>query len=213
MDWTDWAAHLIYALLWASFGLGHSVLANAGVKRRMAMLGRGYRLAYNAVATVHISVVFGAGIILLGDAPRFGLPVSVSALLFGLAGLGTVLMMWSARYYDMSRLAGTRQLREPDAPEDEPLRLDGPHRYVRHPFYACGLLIVWGLAQSPFGVATALWASAYFVIGAAAEERRLLRLYGEAYETYRRRIPGFIPAPLLGRRPLPAPPRSPVPDA
>jgi protein-S-isoprenylcysteine O-methyltransferase Ste14 len=201
----DWAAHLIYGLLWASFGLGHSVFANAGVKRRMAMLGRWYRMAYNAVATLHLGVVFGAGLLMLGDAPRFDLPGWASAVMLGVAALGTGLMLWSARYYDMARLAGTRQIREPDASEDEPLRLDGPHRYVRHPFYATGLLIVWGLAQSPFGLATAVWASAYLVIGAMAEERRLLRLYGEDYAAYRRRIPGFVPAPLLGRAPLPPP--------
>nr|WP_246152256.1 isoprenylcysteine carboxylmethyltransferase family protein [Roseospira navarrensis] len=183
--------------------MGHSVLANAGMKRRMAALGRTYRLAYNAVATVHIAVVFGAGILLLGDAPRFPLPLWASAAMFGAAAVGTGLMLWSARYYDMARLAGTRQVREPDAPEDETLRLDGPHRFVRHPFYATGLLIVWGLAQSPFGLATAVWASLYLVIGAAVEERRLLRLYGDSYADYRRKIPGFIPAPLLGRRPLP----------
>jgi len=103
----------------------------------------------------------------------------------------------------MGRLAGLRQIREPEAPEDEGLRLDGPHRVVRHPFYASGLMIVWGLALSPFGLATALWASAYLVIGGLIEERRLLKRYGDAYARYRRRIPGFVPAPLLGRAPLP----------
>ncbi|KAA5602191.1 isoprenylcysteine carboxylmethyltransferase family protein [Roseospira marina] len=198
----DWAAHGLYALAWASFGLGHSVLANASVKRRLHTLGHSYRLAYNAVATVHIALVFAAGHLLLGEAPPFPLPVWARAALFDITGLGVALMLWSARYYDMARLAGTRQLREPDAPEDEDLRLDGPHRYVRHPFYATGLLIVWGLAQDPLGLATALWASVYLVVGAAAEEHRLLRLHGRAYAEYRQRIPGFIPAPLIGRRPL-----------
>ncbi|MBB4286696.1 methyltransferase family protein [Roseospira goensis] len=205
MDATvPWGAHALYVALWASFGLGHSVFANRGVKRRLAGLGRWYRLAYNAIATVHIGLVFGLGLWLLGDAPAFDLPGIVRGAMLGGAVLGVALLLWSSRYYDMARLAGLRQIREPDAPEDEALRLDGPHRFVRHPFYASGLLIVWGLALSPFGLATALWASAYLVIGAAVEERRLLRRYGAAYAAYRRRIPGFIPAPLLGRRPLPA---------
>lgn len=199
----DWAAHALYAALWASFGLGHSLFANSGVKHRLGALGRWYRLAYNALASAHVAVVFGVGLWLLGPKPSFDLPTGAQAAMMALALAGGALLLWSSRFYDMGRLAGLRQIGEPAAPEDESLRLDGPHRYVRHPFYASGLLIVWGLALSPFGLATALWASAYLIIGAGIEERRLLKRYGAAYARYRRRIPGFLPAPLLGRAPLP----------
>lgn len=202
----DWAAHTVYAALWASFGLGHSIFANSGIKARLSALGRWYRLAYNAVATAHICLVFGVGLWLLGPKPAFALPPWAQAGMLALAAAGAVLLMWSSRYYDMGRLAGFRQIQEPEAPEDEGLRLDGPHRVVRHPFYASGLMLVWGLALSPFGLATALWASAYLIIGGRIEERRLLTRYGTDYARYMRRIPGFVPAPLMGRAPLPADP-------
>ena len=43
------------------------------------------------------------------------------------------------------------------------------------------------------GLATAVWGSAYLVIGTAFEERKLRRLYGQAYEDYRARVPAFVP--------------------
>jgi len=200
----DWIYHALYAALWVSFGLGHSLFANAAVKRRVP-LGRWYRLTYNAIATVHIAVVMGVGWVLLGTAPPFAVPWPLTALQLLMAALGTGLLVLFSMFYDMGRLAGFRQIREPAAPEDEPLRLDGPHRYLRHPLYAAGLILLWGLALSPYGLATALWGSLYFLLGSLSEERRLLARYGEAYAAYRRRIPGFIPAPLLGRAPLPPP--------
>jgi len=91
----DWAAHSLYALLWASFGLGHSLFANSGVKARLAALGRWYRLAYNALATAHIALVFGVGAWLLGPRPPFPLPLWAQAGMLTLAAAGCVLLMWS----------------------------------------------------------------------------------------------------------------------
>jgi len=77
--------------------------------------------------------------------------------------------------------------------EDEPLRLDGLHRFVRHPLYAAGLLILWGRIGGPFELATAVWGTLYIVIGTAMEERRLARLYGADYTAYRQRVPAYVP--------------------
>lgn len=182
--------HLLYALAWLAFGLTHSGLA--GGKGR-AWLGRGYRLAYNLVAVVQFALVAWAGVATLGDRPPFPLPA------WALAGLGAVhvggwvALVWSARFYDLGRLAGTTQWRRPDLPADEGLRLDGPHAYVRHPLYAAGHLILWGAAVSPLGLATAVWGSLYLLVGAAFEERRLLRLYGDGYARYRARVPSLVP--------------------
>ena len=56
----DVTPHLIYAAAWASFGLGHSLLARDGFKRRFRpLIGAAYRIAYNAVAAVHLVAVFG----------------------------------------------------------------------------------------------------------------------------------------------------------
>ena len=88
---------------------------------------------------------------------------------------------------------GTSQVRRPDEAEDETLRIDGLHRYVRHPLYSGLFLILWGHAQTEFALATAIWASIYLVIGTVFEERRLIERYGEAYRDYRARTPAYVP--------------------
>jgi len=191
---TPLTAHLLYALAWASFGAGHSALATAGGRAVLERyFGAGHRIAYNIIAAVHIAAVVAVGHWVLDPLPAFALPRALSWTLSGMSLLGLAAGIWSLRYYDTGRLLGTAQLRHPAAPEDEPLRLDGPHRYVRHPLYASGFLILWGLAQDHFGLATAVWGSAYLVIGSRFEERKLLRLYGQAYADYRRRVPAFVP--------------------
>ena len=59
----------------------------------------------------------------------------------------------------------------------------GLHRYVRHPLYSALFLCLWGLVQDPLSLATALWGSLYTLIGTYFEERKLISLYGEAYQT------------------------------
>ncbi len=198
MTGIDWTGHLGYGLAWLSFGIGHSLLAASGVKARLRpRFGAWYRLAYNAVATVHIAVVFGVGWAVLGDAPAFDLPPAAT-LAFHLSAItGAVLMAIAMRGYDLGRLTGTRQVRADRRgialAEDEPLRRDGLHRFVRHPIYTGALLFLWGRALDPLGVATALWGTIYLVIGILFEERKLVELYGRAYSDYRARVPMLVP--------------------
>lgn len=187
-------AHLAYALAWLSFGLVHSLLAREGVKARLApVLGRGYRLAYNLFALAHLGAVLAVGRMTLGALPGFDRPAWLVATQGAMLAAGAVVLAVALRGYDLGLFAGTRQLREGEQADQEPLRLDGLHRYVRHPLYAGAHLALWGLAASPLGLATAVWASCYLVIGAMFEERALVRRYGTAYERYRRQVPAIIP--------------------
>jgi protein-S-isoprenylcysteine O-methyltransferase Ste14 len=184
--------HIAYALAWAFFALGHSGLANAAVKRRLApLLGRGQRLAYNSVAIAQFGLIAWVGVATLGGHPAFALPGWVVAAMTAIHVAGWVILIGAARSYDLGRLAGTAQWR--GASEDEGLRFDGPHAWVRHPLYAGGYLILWGAAIGPLGLATALWGSLYLALGTWFEERKLLARYGEAYACYHRRVPALLP--------------------
>ena len=195
---TTIAAHALYALAWFSFGLGHSLLAGTRAKALLApALGPYYRIAYNGLAGIHVAGVWLAGKWLFAGAAPFALTGTVGAGLTGLSILGIVFFLLALRGYDLGRLAGTTQIRNhrlgTAEPEDEPLRTDGFHAWVRHPLYAGAYLILWGNAQDPFGLATAIWASAYFAIGTMFEERRLRKLYGDAYRSYQASVPAIIP--------------------
>ena len=191
-------AHLIYACAWLSFGLGHSLLASRAVKSRFdSLLGAYYRLVYNAVACIHLGIVWLIGAWAFQQTSDFDLPRAVHIVMLAVSVAGWAMMLISLGSYDLGRLAGTRQIRSyrrgVKEPEDEPLRVGGLHRYVRHPLYLAGFLILWGRVTGHFELATAMWGSAYLIVGAWFEERRLMALYGQAYSDYRSRVPAFVP--------------------
>lgn len=190
------ADHLIYALLWLSFGAGHSLLAGATLKRAFPA---GYRLAYNAVALVHVAAVVAIGrLVLAPGAAVFDRPGWLQTVQWVALAGGLIVTALALRGYDLGLLAGTAQWRAARRGAtaedgDEALRLDGLHRYVRHPLYAGVIACLWGLVDSEFALATAIWVSACFWLGSRFEERRLIARHGAAYCAYRARVPALVP--------------------
>lgn len=156
-------------------------------------LGRYTRLAYNGFAVLHLGIVWWLGRVWLGAAAPLGLSAAVGMVGDGITVLGLVIIGIALMGYDRGRFLGTTQLRAPDATPDEALRIDGLHRYIRHPLYSGLFLVLWGHAQTEFALATAVWGSIYLIIGARFEERRLIDRYGAAYQIYRSRVPAFFP--------------------
>jgi len=192
--------HIAYSLLWFAFGIGHSLLSGAGAKRAFAAwLGPAYRLAFNIFASLHFAITWYLGLVWLGGGQSAPLlfPAWVDMARLLIAGAGFVVVLLALRTYDLGRFSGLTQLRHPESaeetPEAEPLLIQGPHRLVRHPLYSGVFLFIWGIVDTEFSLATAVWVSLYLVIGSRFEERRLARLYGRAYETYRADVPAFVP--------------------
>jgi protein-S-isoprenylcysteine O-methyltransferase Ste14 len=187
--------HVIYAALWASFGIGHSLLTGASRGTGLGRtFGRGHRLAYNVGALLHLALVYGIGRVVLAhedvDWPVQH-PVSVAMLVA--AGVGVAIILLAVRRYDRAAFLGTAQLRGAEGDDDAPLNVAGLNRFVRHPLYLGVLMVLWSGATSPFGAATALWGTTYILLGSRAEERRLVARFGTAYSDYRHRVPGLLP--------------------
>ncbi len=191
-------AHLLYALLWASFGFGHSLLADARVKARLKPYFRaGYRLAYNSLAVLHVLAIVAIGAWLFRGAAPFALPLHVKVAQWVGLGFGAGIFLVALSGYDLARLMGTAQWKAARAgqflDDEEALRTDGLHRYVRHPLYSGGFLILWGRVTDESSLAAAIWASLYLVIGTYFEERRLRARFGEMYARYRAQVPAYLP--------------------
>ncbi len=189
-----WLDHLIYGLAWASFGLAHSILARgSGAALLRRVFGAVERLAYNGIAAIHLLAILLVGQWVLGAQPGFTRPEWLAWLQWCVLAFGLLVGLRALSSYDLGLFAGTKQLRGEAADGDEPLASRGLHRYVRHPLYSALFLCLWGLVNDPLSLATAVWGSLYTLIGTYFEERKLISQYGEAYETYRRRVPAFLP--------------------
>ncbi len=206
--------HLLFAALWASFGLVHTVLAGTRAKTALApLLGDYYRAAYNVVAAAHLGLIFWVEWRFFPDRTVFHFPAWLTWLLYVAQAGGWFVVALGVFQYDLGRFAGLTQVRaavrrrelarsrvdgggvRPPAPvgPDEPMRTGGPHRYIRHPLYAGLFIVLWTRAFDEFALASAVWGSLYLLIGAHFEERKLLRYYGDAYRRYRAAVPAYIP--------------------
>ena len=108
--------------------------------------------------------------------------------------LGFVL---SSGLYDAAEFLGLRQWREQErrVEDQENFRISNVHRYVRHPWYALGLVLIWTRDMNLPMLVTATLLTAYLVIGSRLEERKLIAYYGDVYVNYRRLVPGLFPLP------------------
>jgi len=78
----------------------------------------------------------------------------------------------------------------------------GIYGVVRHPQFSAGLLMLWVRNLRDTDAVISVVLSAYLLIGAYIEERRLLRKFGEEYVHYRERVPAFVPARIPRLREL-----------
>lgn len=72
----------------------------------------------------------------------------------------------------------------------------GPYRFIRNPMYLGHLIFLAGLAlalRSWIGLALLAWHLVWFDRRVREDEERLTALFGEPYESYRRRTARWIP--------------------
>ncbi|MEJ2465774.1 MAG: hypothetical protein P8045_08705 [Candidatus Thiodiazotropha sp.] len=191
---------ILLCLLWlAYFGI-HSLTASLWLKSRIAArwptLMPSYRLAFNAASALLLLPPL-ALMWSLGGEPLWRYEGIWDGLRFTLMGLAAVGFIWSLRYYDGMEFLGLRQLHENlhEIEDQERLHISPLHRFVRHPWYSLGLVLVWTQEMDEARLLSSLMITGYLLIGSRLEENKLQIYHGERYRRYREQVPGLIPRP------------------
>jgi protein-S-isoprenylcysteine O-methyltransferase Ste14 len=190
----------LLALSWLLYGLLHSLLASSRAKLEFNNYFPGfsgsYRLLYNLLAGLLLIVPVGLllsypGPVLWQWPGMLGWLADAAALL-ALAGF-----IWSSGIYDMREFLGLSQIKDPraSAEDQSPFRIAAAHRFVRHPWYFFGLVIVWSREMNAAWLLTAVTLTLYVIVGSRLEEHKLIQHYGEQYRRYRHKVPGLLPRP------------------
>ncbi len=195
-------AHLLWllGLGWAGYGLLHSLTASlkfkAWFRSRFPRAWPAYRLGYNLLSALLLLPLLW----LLGSwqgPPLWQWPGAPGWLMNGIAVAALAGFVASLRLYQTGEFLGLAQLRRrsPELHDQAPLRIAWPHRYVRHPWYFLGLLIIWTREMHAAWLVTAVVLTLYLVIGSRLEEKKLIECHGERYRRYRDAVPGLVPLP------------------
>lgn len=183
------------------YGAVHSALASLTAKARarrwFGNLGvRTYRLLYNLFAVLSLLPVLAlTGLLpdrLLYTIPFPWVGITLAGQLLAVLALAVGLLQTGPASF-----FGIRQLLAPDPAREcaaAGLVVTGLYRWVRHPLYTAGLVFIWLVPRMTLNMlAFNLGATVYIILGAILEERKLLREFGEAYDSYRRTTPMLFP--------------------
>jgi len=194
---------IILAVL--GYGLLHTLLASVEMKAHArnwfgSKTDRVYRLAYNFIAIFTLLPILFLPVLLVDEEIyRIHLPWVIVTL--SIQALAVIILVIGLRQTGISSFIGFRQLLLPEDTSPPRLMTNGLYRYVRHPLYSAGLAFIWLLPIMTWNLfALLIGLSAYIIIGAYFEERKLLNEFGDDYAKYRQRTPMLIPGlrlPLL----------------
>lgn len=185
---------------WLGYFALHSVLASLFVKRAVARrwpaLFPAYRLVYNGVAVLLVLppffyvVRYPGATLWAWEGPAWW---AVQAL----AVAATIGFLVTLRGYDGLEFVGLRQWRagQTRVEDQERFKLSPLHRFVRHPWYFLGLVLVWTREMSAAWLLTSIVVTLYIFVGSRLEERKLSLYHGEVYSDYKRLVPGLVPRP------------------
>jgi len=191
-------ALIVDALLLGIFAIQHSVMARPAFKRWWTRIipHESERSTFVLVSSLLLLLIYWKWQPLPvqmwhveGEAGRIAL-TGVSWLGWGIVFLSTFLI-------NHFNLFGLQQvfaaLRKRDLPDPE-FRTPLLYKLVRHPLMFGFLLVFWGTPDMTAGhLLFAVMTTGYILVALQFEERDLIRLFGMAYQEYRRRVPMLVP--------------------
>jgi protein-S-isoprenylcysteine O-methyltransferase Ste14 len=190
---------LIFAIvLW---GVVHSIMASLGFKDMLQRtLGNGFMKFYRLFYNIFSVVSFVPILYLMAVMPNrdlYQVPAPWSYVMLAGQGLSVLLLLVAVLQTDTLAFVGLRQILTDE--ENGKLVTGGLYRFVRHPLYTFGLLILW-LTPSMTINSLIFYISltVYIFVGAYFEERKLLREFGQEYADYKTATPMLIPGVKFG---------------
>src|ERR1700690_561944 len=165
----------------AAWGIVHSLLASLAFKDFFhKTLGdnfmRAYRLGYNIFSTLSLLPILW----LMWMRPNpvvYFITAPWKYLMLAGQGIAAFLLFYGVLQTDPLSFIGLSQL---VAPHNQPgtLVTSGLYRFVRHPLYSAGLLLLWLTTTMTINqLIVYVCATVYIFVGAYFEERKLLREY------------------------------------
>ena len=200
MSGTDWRHMALLALSWLAYFAMHSLLASLWLKTWVAAhftrIMPLYRLGFNSLAVLTLLPILSLTFLYRGPA-LWAWRGSAAWLANGLALAAVCGFMASLKHYDIQEFLGVRQweFRSQRVQDQEGFHLSPFHRYVRHPWYFFGLVLIWTRDMSSATFLSAVMTTIYFVIGSRLEEGKLQVSHGDIYWRYMKSVPGLIPLP------------------
>jgi len=154
---------------------------------------RYHRLLYNAFAVASLIPVLVLDRSLRGE-PLFAWDGAWRLLQAAFLLVAVVLFVLGGRGHDLRRFVGLAQATgHRDSDDGGALKTDGVLGLTRHPWYLGGLLCLWAVDLDASVLVRNVVLTAYLVIGAWWEERKLVAEFGQAYRDYQQRVPMFLP--------------------
>jgi len=200
MTESAWRDIVLMSFCWIAYFALHSALASLVVKRRVAAdwpnLMPYYRLTYNILASLLILPILW--LTYHDPEPMLWRWQGIAAWLANGLALAAILGFWlSLKSYDMQEFLGLRQLQfhVRKVEDQEHFHLSPFHRFVRHPWYFFGLVLIWTRDMSVTTLLSSVIITLYFLVGSRLEEKKLLVYHGNIYRRYMSRVPGLIPLP------------------
>ncbi len=207
METVNPTSYLFFSFLIIAWCALHSAMISVTVtqalQKHAGLHYRFYRLFFNLVALISLLPVILYQHTLQTE-PLFGWHGYLRIIQVVFITLGVVLFLLGAKKYDARRFFGIAQLQEtiPRRSMSANGKLDttGIHSLIRHPWYSALLLVLW---SRPFDVSTLIINtifSAYLIIGALLEERKLVMEFGDAYRDYQKNVSMLFPFKWLSSK-------------
>lgn len=190
------SAYITLILLWLFFAFTHSIFATQMVKQYFQHLMKAgfkyYRLCYSILATAIFT-----GLLIYNFSIRHDLLWQTSntqyviAAIIGLPGLVVMLYCMRKYFFEMSGIDAFFAEKAQGC-----LQVEGLNKYMRHPLYAGTICFALGCFLLYPGLANLIsfnCLTIYTLIGTVYEERKLARLFGDAYTVYAAEVPMLFP--------------------